>query len=98
MYVDIVSENNILVGRDLFRKEKFRASRIIVDNIVELQSFRDKILVKTPRSHYIERQLRLCIQEINSRDRVVVLRTYGCRGATLIIPEFGDKDESCSMS
>ena len=87
MYFNIRNKDGELVGADPFGTVKFKAKKVIVDGVVEVYPFRDKLLVKTPRSHYIEPYLVLCVWRIDRRPGThVEIGTYQCRKSTLHIP------------
>jgi len=79
VYVNITCEDDVLVGRDLFNTVKFKSTRVVVNDIVELKPFRDKVLVKTKTSHYLEKTITLCTWYIDEYTDKVELKTYNCR-------------------
>jgi len=79
MHVNITCEDGVLVCRDLFNTVKFKSTRVVVNDVVELKPFRDKILVKTGTSHYLEKTVTLCVWYIDEFADRVELRTYNCR-------------------
>jgi hypothetical protein len=63
---------------------------VVVNGLVELLPFRGRVLVKTPRSHYLQRVVRLCVQAVEARGDTVLVETYRCEKSSLHFPEFGD--------
>jgi len=87
VYFNIKNINGELVGSDSFGDIKFRARRVIIDSTVEVRPFKDKILVKTPHGHYLEKELFLCVWRIDRRPGThVEIGTYVCKATTLHIP------------
>jgi hypothetical protein len=88
MYFNIKNINGELVGSNSFGDIKFRARRVIIDSTVEIYPFKDKILVKTPKSYYIEKELFLCVWRIDRRPGThVEISTYQCRKSMLYISD-----------
>jgi len=87
VYFNIRNKDGELVGADSFGTVKFKAKKVIVDGVVEVYPYRDKLLIKTPHGHYLEKELFLCVWRIDRRPRThVEIGTYVCKATTLHIP------------
>ena len=87
MYFNIRNKDGELAGADPFGTVKFKAKKVIVDGVVEVYPYRDKLLIKTPHGHYLEKELFLCVWRIDRRPGThVEIGTYVCKATTLHIP------------
>ena len=88
MYFYLKNKDGLVVGVDFFGEVKFKTRKVIIDRVVEVYPFKDRLLIKTPRSHYIEPYLVLCVWRIDRRPGThVELGTYQCSGSMLRVPE-----------
>ena len=88
MYFYLKNKDGLVAGVDFFGEVKFETKKVIIDQVVEVYPFRDKLLIKTPRSYYIEPGLVICVWRIDKRPGThVELGTYECSGSMLRIPE-----------
>jgi len=88
VYFYLKNKDGLVAGVDFFGEVKFKTKKVIIDKVVEVYPFRDKLLIKTPRSHYIEPGLVICVWRIDKRPGThVELGTYECSGSMLRVPE-----------
>jgi hypothetical protein len=88
LYFYLKNKDGLVVGVDFFGEVKFKTRKVIIDRVVEVYPFKDRLLIKTPRSHYIEPYLVLCVWRIDRRPGThVELGTYQCSGSMLRVPE-----------
>ena len=87
MYFYLKNKDGLVIGVDFFGTVKFKTKKVVIDKVVEVYPFRDKLLIKTPRSHYIEPGLVNCVWRIDRRHGThVELGTYECSGSMLRVP------------
>jgi hypothetical protein len=88
VYFYLKNKDGLVVGVDFFGTVKFKTKKVIIDRVVEVYPLRDKLLIKTPRSQYLEPGLVICVWRIDRRPGThVELGTYECSGSMLRIPE-----------
>jgi hypothetical protein len=86
MYMYVSSEGDRLVIRDAFGEVKAKTQVIVVNDVVTLKPFRDKILVSTTRAAYLDKIMQLCVYELKIGKKVVELKTYSCTKSSLHFP------------
>jgi hypothetical protein len=87
LYFYLKNKDGFVIGLDFFGEVKFKTKKVIIDQVVEVYPFKDRLLIKTPRSQYLEPGLVICVWRIDRRPGThVELRTYECRKSTLYIP------------
>ena len=86
MYMYISSEGSNLVLRDAFGEVKAKTPVIVVNDVVTLKPFRDKILVSTTRAAYLDKTIQLCVYELKIEEKIVELKTYNCTKSSLHFP------------
>jgi hypothetical protein len=88
VYFYLKNKDGLVIGLDFFGEVKFKTKKVIIDRVVEVYPFKDRLLIKTPRSQYLEPGLVICVWRIDRRPGThVELGTYECTGSMLRIPE-----------
>jgi hypothetical protein len=82
----ILPEDGVLVIRDAFGEVKAKTPVIVVNGVVTLKPFRDKILVSTTRAVYLDKTIQLCVYELKIEKKIVELKTYNCSKSSLYFP------------
>jgi hypothetical protein len=88
VYFYLKNKDGLVIGLDFFGEVKFKTKKVIIDRVVEVYPFKDRLLIKTPRSQYLEPGLVICVWRIDRRPGThVELETYECNGSMLHISD-----------
>jgi hypothetical protein len=88
LYFYLKNKDGFVIGVDFFGEVKFKTKKVIIDRVVEVYPFKDRLLIKTPHSQYLEPGLVICVWRIDRRPGThVELGTYDCRRSMLHISD-----------